>query len=195
MKQPDIFITHNSHSELPTPMRPWKLAEVNYAYVKEHPYEVAVLPLGATEPHNLHLPYGTDVFEADAIGEAICQAAHEQGAQRGALADDAVRHRDESASVSAVDERQPVDFVRGDHRPRRVAGAPWRAEDRAVEQSRRQRYEGACFASCMAARTRMCFFAIGTRCCRTFTTRSSSTATITPARWRRRLLWRISRTW
>ena len=27
-------------------MRPWKLAETNYAYVKEHPYEVAVLPLG-----------------------------------------------------------------------------------------------------------------------------------------------------
>ena len=62
-------------------MRPWKLAEVNYAYVKEHPYEVAVLPLGATEPHNLHLPYGTDVFEADLIGEQICQAAHEQGAK------------------------------------------------------------------------------------------------------------------
>ena len=41
-------------------MRPWILAETNYGYVKEHPYEVAVLPLGATEPHNLHLPYGTD---------------------------------------------------------------------------------------------------------------------------------------
>ena len=26
-------------------VRPWKLAEVNYAYIKEHPYEVAVLPL------------------------------------------------------------------------------------------------------------------------------------------------------
>ena len=37
-------------------MRPWKLAETNYAYVKEHKFEVAVLPLGATEPHNLHLP-------------------------------------------------------------------------------------------------------------------------------------------
>jgi creatinine amidohydrolase len=62
-------------------MRPWKLLEVNYAHVKDHPYEVAVLPLGATEPHNLHLPYGTDVFEADAIGEAICEAAHNQGAR------------------------------------------------------------------------------------------------------------------
>ena len=50
-------------------MRPWKLAEVNYGVVKEQSYEVAVLPLGATEPHNLHLPYGTDIFEADLVGE------------------------------------------------------------------------------------------------------------------------------
>lgn len=62
-------------------MRPWKLAEVGYAYVKQHPYEVAVLPLGATEPHNLHLPYGTDIFEADFVGEQICEAAHARGAR------------------------------------------------------------------------------------------------------------------
>src|SRR5204863_469045 len=49
-------------------VRPWKLAETNYAYVKEHSFEVAVLPLGATEPHNLHLPYGTDVFEGETVG-------------------------------------------------------------------------------------------------------------------------------
>src|SRR6185369_620482 len=62
-------------------MRPWKLAETNYAYVKEHPFEVAVLPFGATEPHNLHLPYGTDIFEADIVGEKICEAAHQHGAK------------------------------------------------------------------------------------------------------------------
>ena len=62
-------------------MRPWILAEANYAYVKENPYEVAVLPFGATEPHNLHLPYGTDLFEATILGEKICQAAHENGAR------------------------------------------------------------------------------------------------------------------
>ena len=44
-------------------MRHYILAETNYAYTKANPYEVAVLPLGATEPHNLHLPYGTDLFE------------------------------------------------------------------------------------------------------------------------------------
>ncbi|HUY31332.1 MAG TPA: creatininase family protein [Pirellulales bacterium] len=62
-------------------MRPWKLAETNYGYTKQHHFEVAVLPLGATEPHNLHLPYGTDMFEADIVGEKICEAAHARGAK------------------------------------------------------------------------------------------------------------------
>lgn len=61
-------------------MRPWMLAETNYAHTRQHRYEVAVLPLGATEPHNLHLPYGTDVFEADVVGAHLCQAAHDRGA-------------------------------------------------------------------------------------------------------------------
>ncbi len=62
-------------------MREWILSEVNYGYVKENPYEVAVLPIGATEPHNLHLPYGTDTYEADAIGSRVCEAAFKQGAR------------------------------------------------------------------------------------------------------------------
>ncbi|HIF33826.1 MAG: creatininase family protein [Pirellulaceae bacterium] len=62
-------------------MRPWILTETNYAYTQDHPYDVAVLPLGATEPHNLHLPYGTDVLEATIIGEHACEEAHRQGAR------------------------------------------------------------------------------------------------------------------
>ena len=62
-------------------MRPWVLAETNYAQVQDSEFEVAVLPLGATEPHNLHLPYGTDIYEGTFVGERICQAAHEQGAK------------------------------------------------------------------------------------------------------------------
>ncbi|MDX1961499.1 MAG: creatininase family protein [Pirellulales bacterium] len=61
--------------------RPWKLFEANLAQVRAADYQVAVLPLGATEPHNLHLPYGTDVLEADLVGETICAAAHAQGAR------------------------------------------------------------------------------------------------------------------
>jgi creatinine amidohydrolase len=62
-------------------MRHYILSETNYAYTKANPYEVAVLPLGATEPHNLHLPYGTDMFEGTIVGERICQYAHEKGAK------------------------------------------------------------------------------------------------------------------
>ena len=62
-------------------MRPWKLAEINYGIVKQQDYEVAVLPLGATEPHNLHLPYGTDIFRGRVIGDKICEAAWNHGAK------------------------------------------------------------------------------------------------------------------
>ena len=61
--------------------RPWNLAESTYGTVKGADIQVAVLPLGATEPHNLHLPYGTDVFEATVVGEQLCAAAHERGAK------------------------------------------------------------------------------------------------------------------
>jgi len=61
-------------------MRPWVLSETNYEHTKEHQYEVAVLPFGATEPHNLHLPYGMDQFEGTIVGEKICEAAFDRGA-------------------------------------------------------------------------------------------------------------------
>ncbi|HYW49761.1 MAG TPA: creatininase family protein [Gemmatimonadaceae bacterium] len=64
----------------PSP-RPWLLAELTLTDVRAAQVEVAVIPLGATEPHNLHLPYGTDVFEATILGEALCAAAHGQGAK------------------------------------------------------------------------------------------------------------------
>lgn len=62
-------------------MREWILSEMNYGYVKNHPYHVAVLPMGATEPHNFHLPYGTDTYESEAIGSRICEAAFKKGAR------------------------------------------------------------------------------------------------------------------
>ena len=60
--------------------RPWILAECTYAEMKNREHRVAVIPLGATEPHNLHLPYGTDVFEATILGEKICEEAYLRGA-------------------------------------------------------------------------------------------------------------------
>ncbi len=60
---------------------PWNLNLTHYATVKNWSYEVAVLPLGATEPHNLHLPYSMDTREGDTIGEAICREAWRRDAK------------------------------------------------------------------------------------------------------------------
>src|SRR4051794_5571295 len=62
-------------------MKPWRLAELNYGQIKgKPPFEVAVLPLGATEPHNLHLPYGTDTFQVEVVADRACKRASEEGA-------------------------------------------------------------------------------------------------------------------
>jgi creatinine amidohydrolase len=60
-------------------IRPYILAENNWKTVKETEYEVAVLPWGATEAHNYHLPYGTDVIEADEVAAEAARLAWEQG--------------------------------------------------------------------------------------------------------------------
>lgn len=60
-------------------MRPYILAEANYKDIKELEVELAVLPWGATEAHNYHLPYGTDVFEAEAISAESARICHEAG--------------------------------------------------------------------------------------------------------------------
>ena len=62
-------------------MRKWVLSEQNHAAVRAQRWEVAVLPFGATEPHNLHMPYGTDNFEVEAIGSRACERAHRAGAK------------------------------------------------------------------------------------------------------------------
>jgi creatinine amidohydrolase len=42
---------------------------------------VAVLPWGATEAHNYHLPHGTDVVEAVAVAERAAERANQNGAR------------------------------------------------------------------------------------------------------------------
>jgi len=61
--------------------QPWNLAAINYATVKVNRYEIAVLPIGATEPHNLHLPYSSDTLLGTKIGEHVCKTAWERGAK------------------------------------------------------------------------------------------------------------------
>src|SRR3954466_7881395 len=62
-------------------MRPYILAENTWKTVKETNYELAVLPWGATEAHNYHLPYGTDILEADYVAAEAARLAWEQGAK------------------------------------------------------------------------------------------------------------------
>jgi creatinine amidohydrolase len=62
-------------------MREWVLSEQNHAGVRANRWDVVVLPFGATEPHNLHMPYGTDTFEVEEIGRQACQRAFEAGAR------------------------------------------------------------------------------------------------------------------
>jgi creatinine amidohydrolase len=49
--------------------------------VKGASYEVAVLPWGATEAHNLHVPYSTDVIESERVAAEAARMAWEQGAR------------------------------------------------------------------------------------------------------------------
>jgi len=62
-------------------MRPFILAETNWKYIKDASIELAILPWGATEAHNYHLPYGTDIIEADFIAAESARLAWEKGAK------------------------------------------------------------------------------------------------------------------
>lgn len=63
------------------PGRPYILAETTWKTVRDTRYEVAVLPWGATEAHNLHLPYATDTIECDYLAAEAARLAWEAGAR------------------------------------------------------------------------------------------------------------------
>lgn len=62
------------------PPRPYLLSEANQQQLAAAPPQVAILPWGATESHNRHLPYSTDVFEATDIAGEAARIAFERGA-------------------------------------------------------------------------------------------------------------------
>lgn len=61
------------------PGRPYILAETTWKTVKATDYAVAVLPWGATEAHNYHLPYNTDVAQCDYVAAESARIAWEAG--------------------------------------------------------------------------------------------------------------------
>lgn len=64
-----------------TNTRPYILAETHWKEVREQNYEVAVLPWGALEAHNFHLPYSTDNIETECIAAESAKMAWEKGAK------------------------------------------------------------------------------------------------------------------
>ena len=61
--------------------RPYVLAETTWKTVRATDYAVAVLPWGATEAHNYHLPYATDNIESTYIAVESARIAWEAGAR------------------------------------------------------------------------------------------------------------------
>src|SRR5437762_2112142 len=58
--------------------RPFVLAETTWKTVQSTPFAAAILPWGATEAHNYHLPYGTD----NVLTEHVAVRAVEQAWNR-----------------------------------------------------------------------------------------------------------------
>jgi creatinine amidohydrolase len=61
--------------------RPYILSELTWKTVRETKYEVALLPWGATEAHNFHLPYATDNIETEAVAASAAERAWKSGAK------------------------------------------------------------------------------------------------------------------
>ncbi|HLN54831.1 MAG TPA: creatininase family protein [Bacteroidales bacterium] len=60
-------------------METFILAQSHYKELKDKQTDLAVLPWGATEAHNYHLPYATDNIMVEKITEAAAKKATEKG--------------------------------------------------------------------------------------------------------------------
>lgn len=56
----------------------WDLTETNLNRASKASYEVAVIPIGAIEPHNRHLPQGQDFLHTTHIARESCRRAWEK---------------------------------------------------------------------------------------------------------------------
>jgi creatinine amidohydrolase len=63
------------------PARPYVLSDATWEDVRTASFDVAVLPWGATEAHNLHLPYATDTIETEAVAIRAAGDAWSKGAR------------------------------------------------------------------------------------------------------------------
>ena len=71
-------VTRSAADAVPHPA---DLSSRTWAEVRAQAYDLAVLPWGATEPHNHHLPYGTDTILAARLALDAATRAWDQGAR------------------------------------------------------------------------------------------------------------------
>ncbi|MEX0661318.1 MAG: creatininase family protein [Balneolaceae bacterium] len=62
-------------------MRPYILAESNWKDIQNQEIDLVILPWGATEAHNYHLPYATDNIQVDHIAAESAKKAWEKDAK------------------------------------------------------------------------------------------------------------------
>lgn len=63
----------------PTPAANRTLADLTWPEVRARPWPVVLLPWGATEPHNTHLPYGTDTLLGSTVANRVASRCAELG--------------------------------------------------------------------------------------------------------------------
>jgi creatinine amidohydrolase len=62
-------------------MKPFILSDTNWKAIKDKKFDLAVLPWGATEAHNYHLPFSTDNIMVGKIAEESAQVAWNNGSK------------------------------------------------------------------------------------------------------------------
>jgi creatinine amidohydrolase len=84
-RKPDIILKitcplfgENSVDEKKLKINEWELTTTNLHRISLRKYEVAVLPVGAIEAHNRHLPEGQDFHHTTHVARRCCQLAWEK---------------------------------------------------------------------------------------------------------------------
>jgi len=62
-------------------MNPWRLQELDLRQTKKNKFGVAIHPIGSTESHGYHLPYGSDAFHSGAIADHVWAKAWQAGSR------------------------------------------------------------------------------------------------------------------
>lgn len=61
-------------------MKPWRLQDCTLSDIHDREVTVALLPIGSTEAHGPHVPYGSDALHSTAVAERVCERAWNEGA-------------------------------------------------------------------------------------------------------------------